>query len=103
MKLTDTAVTLPVRPAWGSPSGITPSRTVAICGPSQELTMVAMMLPPNAGRICISRFFRDFFATRSSKSSISRAVQSAVRPVIRVEATRGARERPMWVAPNSTM
>ena len=30
---------------------MTPSRTVAICGRWSGLTIVAMMLPPNAGRI----------------------------------------------------
>ena len=36
--------------------GMTPSRTVAICGHWSKLTIVAMMLPPKAGRICKSRF-----------------------------------------------
>ena len=34
---------------------MTPSRTVAICGQRSGLTIVAMMLPPNAGRIWYRR------------------------------------------------
>ena len=41
----------PVRPGSAAPIFMTPSRTVAICGRVSGLTMVAMMLPPKAGRI----------------------------------------------------
>ena len=50
------------------------------------------MLPPNAGRIC----------TRSVFGFISRVVQSAVRPVLKRVAARGARERPIDVPPTRT-
>ena len=57
------------------------------------------MLPPNAGRICNSRFLCSTLAFGSVTSLMSRSVQSAVRPDRSVEATRGARSRPMAVAP----
>ena len=57
-------------------------------------TIVAMMLPPNAGRVCRSSF------VSGSKSS---CVQSAVRPQCRIDATVGASERPIVVAPTSTI
>ena len=71
---------------------MTPSRTVAICGRTSGQMIVAMMLPPKAGRICIRLPF----------SSMSRAVQSAVRPQRRYDATLGPRSRPTGVAPKST-
>ena len=46
-----TASTVPWRAGSGSRRRITPSRTLAICGRVLGLTMVAMMLPPKAGRI----------------------------------------------------
>ena len=48
---TGTVTTAPVRLSSASGITMTPSRTVAICGLCSGLTMVAMMLPPNAGRI----------------------------------------------------
>ena len=81
---------------WGSfgAAAMTLWRTVAICGLCRGQTIVAMMFPPKAGLVCM----------RSPVSgSISRAVQSAVRPVFTREATMGMKERPMKVAPASTM
>jgi hypothetical protein len=49
------------------------------------------MLPPNAGRICVSVW-----------SWYSSWVQSAVRPVPSRAATRGASDRPISVEPTST-
>ncbi len=73
---------------------MTPGRTVDICGRYSGQTMVAMMLPPKAGRV-MSRF--------REASSMAKAVQSAVRPVAARADTRGARSRPMVVAPKKTM
>ena len=42
---------VPRRLSSGSGMGITPSRTVAICGRWFGVMMVAMMLPPKAGRV----------------------------------------------------
>ena len=62
-----------------------------------------MMLPPKAGRICNSRFLCSTLAFGSVTSLMSRSVQSAVSPDRIVEATRGARSRPMAVAPTMTI
>ena len=84
--------TLPVRFSSFAKRFITPGRTVAICGRCSVHIMVAMRLPPNAGRVI----------KRSPASEISNFVQSAVRPVtIRAE-RRGPRSRPIVVAPMST-
>ena len=48
---TGTSTMVPARPSSAAGITMTPSRTVAICGLCSGLTMVAMMLPPNAGRI----------------------------------------------------
>ncbi len=56
--------------------------------------MVAMMLPPKVGRVWSSSRF---------SISMSRPVQSAVRPVLRTAATRGKNERPSAVAPAMTI
>ena len=72
---------------------ITPGRTVDICGRCSLQMMVAIRLPPNAGRVI----------SKSRSSEISRAVQSAVRPVERRADSRGPKSRPMVVAPISTM
>ena len=80
---------------------MTPSRTVAICGRCSGLTMVAMMLPPNAGRIWYRMFCQ--VSPLAVKSPMRRSVQSAVRPVRRALATRGARSRPVVVAPYRTI
>ncbi len=69
-------------------------RTVAICGRWFGQTIVAMMLPPKAGRV---------WSRRPVSSSISRPVQSAVRPVSTRTATRGIMDRPRVVAPLSTI
>ena len=50
-RVTGTATMRPSRRRSSSGMTMTPSRTVAICGRCSGLTMVAMMLPPNAGRI----------------------------------------------------
>ena len=76
----------------GSAACMTRYRTVANWGRVCLVTICAMMLPPNAGRVC----------TSSQPSRMSRPVQSAVRPVLRRTATRGARLRPTLVAPTST-
>jgi hypothetical protein len=63
-------MTRPVR-AVGLEGLHDPGRTVAICGRWLEQRIVAMMLPPKAGRVC----------SRSPVSgSMARPVQSAVRP-----------------------
>ena len=53
--------------------------------------MLAMMLPPKAGRVWTSR----------PSASMSSPVQSAVNPNRKRAATRGARSRPFGVAPKS--
>ena len=63
---------------------------MAICGRVLGVTMVAMILPPKAGRVW-SRFFVS--------GSIASSVQSAVRPALVATATREMRLRPMVVAP----
>ncbi len=50
-RATATSTISPVRDSSASGMTMTPSRTVAICGTCSGLTMVAMMLPPKAGRI----------------------------------------------------
>ena len=50
-RVTGTATMRPSRRLSSSGMTMTPSRTVAICGRCSGLMMVAMMLPPNAGRI----------------------------------------------------
>jgi len=60
-------------------------RTVDICGRCAGQTMVAMILPPKVGRVWSS--------SRASRS-ISSPVQSAVRPVLNVDATLGMKARP---------
>ena len=83
---------------------MTPGRTVAICGRKSGMAMVAMVLPPNAGRVmssCLCRVSLPGMGVMG-KSPMSSLVQSAVRPVCTVAATQGARSRPMAVAPKST-
>ena len=67
-------------------------RTVAAWGRVQGETMLAMMLPPKAGRVW----------TSCPSPSMSSPVQSAVNPKRRRAATRGARSRPFGVAPKSS-
>ncbi len=55
--------------------------------------MVAMMLPPKAGLV---------WSSNRRSGSMSRPVQSAVRPVPTSTATRGKKDRPMVVAPHRT-
>ena len=62
---------------------ITPGRTVAICGRKSGQAMVAMVLPPNAGRV-ISNWLCLVSLPGTGligKSPISSFVQSAVKPV----------------------
>jgi hypothetical protein len=70
---------------------ITRGRTVDICGRCLGHRMVAMMLPPKAGRVCSS----------SPSSLMSSPVQSAVSPVWISTATRERKLRPAQVAPAS--
>ena len=88
--LTSFSITSPV--ALGSASGFlkTCGRTVPICGRLSLQMISAMMLPPRAGRVQTM--------VLPSSSTLS-CVQSAVRPVFKVLATRGPRSRPMLVAP----
>ena len=68
----------------------TPGLTVAIWGRVSAQTMVAIRFPPKAGRVCLRR---------PVSGSISRTVQSAVRPVLKDAATMGAMVLPKGVAP----
>ena len=83
-------MTVPLPSLNGSGTGNTPGRTVAIWGKVVDW-MVAITLPPKAGRVMLS--------TLSSRES---SVQSAVSPVSSLAATRGASSLPRGVAPNST-
>ena len=83
----------PERPPPASGTGKTLGRTVAICGRENGVRIDAMMLPPKAGRVC----------TNWPSGLISRRVQSAVRPSFSRAATRGARSRPLVVAPSRKM
>jgi hypothetical protein len=58
---------------------------VAIWGYVRGVMMVAMMLPPKAGRVWSKRRF---------SGSMAKAVQSAVRPVFKAAATWGIKARP---------
>ena len=71
-----------------------PGRTVAICGREYRLAIVAMIFPPNAGRVC---------RRIPSLESIDKSVQSAVSPASTRRDTRGARSRPIWEAPIKKM
>ena len=82
--------TVPDFDGSASSACITPGLTVAIWGRKFGQTIVAMILPPKAGRV-IQRPFVS--------SSISSFVQSAVKPVCTLADTRGARSRPIAVAP----
>ncbi len=77
-----------------SASFITLYLTVAIWGLLSVVMMVAMMLPPYAGRV----WSRSWVS-----GSMSKPVQSAVKPVSRQAATFGPRDRPMAVAPTRKM
>ena len=66
-----------ISPVWVGSAGSTlntPGRTVAICVGESLVMIVAMMLPPSAGRVCRR------MAVSALKSPISSLVQSAVRP-----------------------
>jgi hypothetical protein len=69
-------------------------RTVAICGRVNSHRIVAMTLPPKAGRVCSSSLLSGLIVS---------SVQSAVRPALMRAATRDARSRPMLDAPISTI
>ena len=83
--------TPPLRLKSGAALGITPGRTVDICGRCSGHLMVAIRLPPKAGRVISNSWVSSLMVS---------LVQSAVRPVPRRAAMRGARSRPMVVAPN---
>ena len=89
---TSTLVTTPFRLVSGCRRFLTPGRTVAICGRCSVQIMVAIRLPPKAGRVIC----------RSPVSPTSSLVQSAVSPVTLRAESRGPRSRPMVVAPIST-
>ena len=102
----------PVAPACLSCFCMTPGLTVDICGLVFGQMMVAIRLPPNAGRVCLMPVDGSFgsnvevssvvFAFANSmylETFTSRCVQSAVRPVLHLAAIRGAKSRPMCVAP----
>ena len=72
---------------------ITPGRTVDICGRCSLQMIVAIRLPPKAGRVI----------SKSFSGEMSRPVQSAVRPVVSRADNRGPRSRPIVVAPINTM
>ena len=95
------SVTTAFLPASFGAFCITPGRTVAICGRKSGQAMVAMVLPPNAGRVISSWLcFVSLPGTGFiGKSPISSFVQSAVRPVWILAQTRGPRSRPIAVAP----
>ena len=86
---------------------ITPGRTVAICGRLFGQAIVAIVLPPNAGRVM--RSWLCFWVsslpagTVSGKLPISSCVQSAVRPVSTRAEVLGPRSRPIAVAPIRTI
>ena len=92
-KLIFTSSIVPFRFSSRWPMRITPGRTVDICGRCSLQMMVAIKLPPNAGRVI----------NRSRSSEISNPVQSAVNPVSTRADKRGPRSRPMVVAPINTM
>ncbi len=71
---------------------ITPGRTVANWGLLFSVTMLAMTLPPKAGRVWI----------KFPSGSIARAVQSAVSPVRNSTESLGASARPSRVPPINT-
>ena len=76
-------------PSDASGAGSMPGRTVAIWG-NLPHSMSAMMFPPKAGRVIVS-----FLPSKDNE------VQSAVRPVSRAAARRGAISLPHSVAPIS--
>ena len=82
---------------------ITPGRTVAICGRLSGQAIVAIVFPPNAGRVM--RSWLCFCSCPGialiGKSPISSFVQSAVRPVLTLAETVGPRSRPIAVAPTN--
>ena len=94
MNATGKMVTFPCRSSSGSMGCITPGRTVAIWGRWSLQRITAIRLPPKAGRVIISSLV---------SGSMARPVQSAVRPVLIRADRRGARSRPMEVAPKRTI
>ena len=95
------SITSAFAPLIGSIFCITPARTVAICGRLYGHAIVAIVLPPNAGRVIRSWFGMVSFVMLSVKSPISSTVQSAVRPVATRADTRGPKSRPIAVAPTN--
>ena len=68
---TDSRTTMPDRVRSPGSACITLGRTVAICGRKPPLRMVAMMLPPKAGRV---------WSRSPVSGSMASPVQSAVSP-----------------------
>ena len=96
-------ITSAFAPGFGSAFCITPARTVAICGLWSGHAIVAIVLPPNAGRVI--RSWLCFCSLPGigliGKSPISRTVQSAVRPVATLAETVGPKSLPIAVAPTN--
>ena len=98
ISLSASASTVPLRDGSGSPFLNTFGRTVAICGRWFGVMMVAMMLPPNAGRVWCRSICSAPVSLFFVSSTLS-IVQSAVRPVRTFTATRAKNARPTAVAP----
>ena len=92
-------ITSPTRAGAGGGTLNTPGRTVAIWDGESLVMIVAMTLPPSAGRVCLRIAVR--LTVPFEKSPISSRVQSAVSPERQAYATRGASSRPSGLAPNS--
>ena len=102
--------------AWSNSAFfITPGRTVDMQGRNRGQMMVAIRWPPNAGRVIfklvssILNFTESTSMVEDSRRnwtylfmSMSRWVQSAVRPVWSLAATRGPKSRPILEAPISS-
>ncbi len=90
---------LPLRDGLGGMRFITPGRAVAIWDLELFVRIVAMTLPPKAGRVWSSRPTSPL----RELSRMSRPVQSAVRPQPVRYDTIGASMRPCGVAAYSTI
>ena len=97
------SITSAFAPSIGSIFCITPGRTVAIWGLLSGQAIVAIVFPPNAGRVINNWLCFCSFPgiALNGKSPISRTVQSAVKPVWTRADTRGPRSRPIAVAPTN--
>ena len=85
----DSTKTAPVRAGSNAGARNTFGRTVPICGFVSGQILVAIRLPPKAGRV----------QSTQRCASTSRCVQSAVSPVCSRQEMRGPRSRPTFVAP----